>query len=188
MTRTSSDILDEWLVIRCQAGEVDAVRDLVARWHARLYAHARRLVDRTDAADDAMQESWLAIVRGIRRLDDPARFGPWAYAIVTYKCRDWIRKRRREPDAGATLEDAVAPPAVRSDIDRPVDDQNALRGALGALSPDHRAALALHYLEGMSVADIATSLGVPVGTIKSRLHHARERLRAQLQLIERTSA
>jgi RNA polymerase sigma-70 factor (ECF subfamily) len=178
MDRSADDILDEWLVIRCQAGEPEALRRLVGRWQARLLAHARRLLDRGDAAADATQEAWLAIVRGLHRLDDPARFGPWAYAILTNKCRDAQRRGARA--SAESIEDRAAP---QVDAD---DGRDELRVALRSLSPDHRAVLALHYLDGMALADIATALEVPVGTVKSRLHHARDRLRASLERLERT--
>lgn len=188
MRRHASDIHDEWLVVRSQAGEETALRELVARWRHRLYRHARRLTGRADAAEDATQEAWLAIVRGLRRLDDAARFGPWAYAIVTNKCRDWVRKQSRRRAGGlgdaATVEAAHAPQrhdghdGGRGEGD---DQTRALRAAMRDLSPTHRAALALHYLDGMNIAEIAAALGVPPGTVKSRLHHAREKLRAILE-------
>lgn len=179
MNRSADDILDEWLVIHSQTGESEALRRLVGRWQSRLLAHARRLLDRGDAAADATQEAWLAIVRGLPRLDDPARFGPWAYAIVTNKCRDARRRGSRE--AAEAIEDHAAP--AHADAD---DDRDELRVALRTLSPDHRAVLALHYLDGLALADIATALELPVGTVKSRLHHARDRLRASLERFERT--
>lgn len=192
MRRTASDIHDEWLVVRSQAGEHDAMRQLVARWHKRLYRHARRLVDRADTAEDATQEAWLAIVRGLRRLDDPARFPSWAYRIVTNKCRDWVRRQQRKrahgfsdahaEQASVVCDEHPAPDAGSNERD---DAVRALRSAMRDLSPTHRAALALHYLDGMNIAEIAAALGIAAGTVKSRLHHAREKLRAILEQHER---
>ena len=192
MRRTASDIFDEWLVVRAQAGEDAAMRKLVARWHTRLYRHARRLVDRAEAAEDATQEAWLAIVRSVRRLDDPARFGPWAYAIVTNKCRDWVRRQQRgrargfdDANAGA-VNDLRDERAVHDGSSDERDDAvRAVRAAMRELPSTQRAALALHYLDGMNIAEIATALGIPAGTVKSRLHHAREKLRAILERNER---
>ena len=192
MRRSASDIHDEWLVVRAQAGEQNAMRQLVARWHGRLYRHARRLVDRADAAEDATQEAWLAIVRGVRRLDDPARFGPWAYRIVTNKCRDWVRRQQRRRAHGLGDVNAGAMNDVRDDRaahdgdgDEGDDAVRALRSAMRELPPTQRAALGLHYLDGMNIAEIAAALGIPAGTVKSRLHHAREKLRAILERNER---
>jgi len=186
MRRTSEDIYDEWLVLRCQAGDSDALPILVHRWHGRLSAHARRCTGDTDAARDAVQDAWLAIVGGLPRLNDPARFAPWAYRILTNKCRDWARRRTRDRDrgligaAGSGSADAFpAPePPAGPDADGAV---TRLRRAMRRLSPDHRAVLDLHYLDGLGVAAIADALGVPAGTVKSRLHHAREKLRAIIE-------
>lgn len=186
MRRSAEDIRDEWLVLRWQSGEDAALRELVAGWQGRLYRHARRLVDRGDAAEEIVQEAWLAIVRGLVRLDDPSRFGPWAYRIVTNKCADWTRRRVRDRaeharcermgGQGVEVERGAASTHVMDDDDA----VRELREAMRTLSPEHRATLALHYLDGMSTAQIALAMGVPAGTVKSRLHHARERLRAMI--------
>lgn len=191
MQRTAAEIYDEWLVIRSQSGDEAALRELVSRWHTRLHLHARRLVDQAHAADDVVQEAWLAIVRGLRRLNDPARFGPWAYRIVTNKCSDWVRRqacgrtRGQSHDGEAhtvAADDGLAAARDATDHD---DELYALRKAMRELAPTHRAALALHYLDGLSIAEIAMAMNVPPGTVKSRLHHARERLRAIVERNER---
>lgn len=191
MQRTAEHILDESLVLRSKSGDASAHTELIERWHPRLYRHARRLVDHVDAAEEVMQESWLAIVRMLSRLDDPARFGPWAYRIVTNKCADWTRRRARDRARG--LHNASDPEhAIASEraAEEPGADQrriesDALLRAMRQLSPEHRATLALHYMEEMRIAEIAVATGVPVGTVKSRLHHARERLRAIIEQSER---
>lgn len=178
MKRTPDVIYDEWLVLRSQDGDEDALRILAGRWHDRLLRHAVRLTNDADGAADAVQEAWLAIVRGLRRLDDPARFPAWSLRIVSFKCADWIRNRVRDRErfsARATFE----PPAHATDHGD--DDIVRLRAALRTLTADHRAALSLHYLEGLSVEDIAHALNIPPGTVKSRLHHARARLKESLE-------
>ncbi len=86
--------LDELLVLRCQDGDGGAMDELVRRWHGRLLRHAWHLTRREDAASDVTQDAWVGIVRGIRRLSDPAMFRVWAYRIVTHKCADWMRCER----------------------------------------------------------------------------------------------
>lgn len=192
MQRTAADIYDEWLVIRAQSGDDAALRLLVSRWHARLYRHARRLVQQAHAADDITQDAWLAIVRSLRRLNDPARFAPWAYRIVTNKCSDWIRKQSRDKarfqqfDAAgdAIVVNSAAVDAVEHAAGHD-DELHALRCAMRELSSVHQATLALHYLDGLSIAEIAVAMHVPPGTVKSRLHHAREHLRAVIEHNER---
>jgi len=182
MHSSSESIYDQWLVIRCQQGEQDALAELVERWEPRLYRHAHRLTGNADAAADAAQESWLAIVRGLRRLDDAARFPAWAYRIVTFKCADWTRRRQRHRNSHdrlvqrqQTLDHAQGATSGR------IDDIARLQEALRQLSGAHRAALSLHYLEELSIEQIATALNIPQGTAKSRLHFARAHLKAILE-------
>jgi len=186
MQRTSDAIYDEWLILRSQDGEVEALEELVGRWQPRLARHALRLTGRHEAAGDVTQDAWLAIVRGIGRLRDPAGFPAWAYRIVGHKCADWVRRRVRE--RGLEAEAASAATAngrVESPEAEMSDDIARLRAALKRLPDEQRIVLTLHYLEGLAVADIAQSLEVAVGTIKSRLHHARHRLKESLERMER---
>lgn len=183
MTRKRDQIYNELLVIRCQDGESDAFSELVDLWHERLWRHARRLSSDPELANDAMQDAWMAIVRGIGRLDDPAFFRPWAYRIVTHKCTDQIRRvsRRRE-----VVEEMTRQPTetVGANSDDDFDEMGTLRSAMATLPSDRRALLGLHYLEELGLNEIAAILGIPVGTVKSRLFHAR---RALKDALERTS-
>lgn len=177
-------IHDEWLVLRSQAGEAAALNELARRWHPPLWRFARRKIGRDDGAADAMQDAWLAMARGLRRLHDPAAFRRWAYRVVSRSCANWIRREQRRRrlkehirnDAGA----AASPhhPARTAETD---DDIAALRDAIDQLPAPMRDSLELHYLDGLSVAEISTVLGVPRGTVKSRLFHARRELRAAME-------
>ena len=192
MTRTPDDILDELLVLRCQDGDARAFEVLVTRWQQPLRRHAWRLTGCPDAASDVVQEAWLAIVRGLRRLDDPARFRPWALRIVTNKCADWTRRQQRQRRvmrSVATENGAAGAPsfAQRRVGEEPVADETdgteirRLRQALRELPRDRRAILSMLYLDGLSTRQIAQSLSLPVGTVKSRLYHARSQLRNLLE-------
>jgi RNA polymerase sigma-70 factor (ECF subfamily) len=174
--RAPSEVLDDYLVLRGQAGEPEAFRRLVERWQPRLLRQAFRYTRNADAAHDVTQESWMAIVRGLGRLDDPTRFRPWAYRIVANKARDWIRREqsRRRATESAVVPDQVAP--VRASTD-PVA---RIRAGIARLEPDQRLILSWFYLEDMPLRDIAEALSIPVGTVKSRLFHARAALRARL--------
>lgn len=177
--RTPDDIQDELLVMRCQDGDRQALGDLVRRWQPRLVQYAGRLVNGPDAAADVVQEAWLAIVRGLARLDDPARFRPWAYRIVTHKCADWTRRRQRSRATEASLvSDPVAPTPPQADAS---DEVEMIRKALRQLPNQQKAILALFYLDGMSVRLIAEILSLPEGTVKSRLFHARGHLKEVLE-------
>jgi RNA polymerase sigma-70 factor (ECF subfamily) len=172
--RTPERVFDELLVTLAQGGDPQAFDRLARRWRPRHYAHARRLLRSPDAAADAVQDAWIGIVRGLRLLNDPARFPAWSYAIVTRRCRDQQRRDARTP-ASEPYEDAPAPPGSDPGV------ASDLRRALAALPADQRAAVALFYLDGFTAAEIAEALGAPVGTIKTRLFHARRSLRRTLE-------
>ena len=180
MSRSPEQIYDELLVLRCQDGERDAWLELVERWQDRLYRHAWRLAASREVGSEAVQEAWLAIVRNIRKLDDPALFPAWAYRIVTHKCTDHVRRavRRRRFDEELSRQ----PPAAPADNEAfNADDEVAtLRRAMLELPADRRALLVLHHLEGASVREIASILGIPEGTVKSRLFTARKALKKAL--------
>lgn len=167
-------LVDELLVMDAQSGRVKAMEMLVSRWQKRLWRYACRLTGSPEAAWDVTQESWLGIVRGISRLGDPARFRPWAYRIVTNKANDWLRESIRTKQLSADI-DAVP---RQSDEHQTAAVAADLHSVLHRLSKPSRAVLTLHYLEDFGLADIARILRVPQGTVKSRLHTARNELKS----------
>jgi RNA polymerase sigma-70 factor (ECF subfamily) len=172
-------ITDEWLVLRCQEGDAAAFERLVVRWQERLWRHAWRLLGNEEAAWDALQETWIAISRDLVRLRDPAAFRTWAYQIGSNKCRDWIRRERRRRRA-----DEAYSGQVREAEQESCDAEGAqasLKEALARLPGRDRAILALRYQERFDTAQIAEILRIPAGTVKSRLYHARQRLRTFLE-------
>lgn len=177
--RTPDDIYDELLVLRRQDGDDAALAELVERWHPRLLRHAQRLTGLPDAAGDVVQASWVAILRGLNGLEDPACFRRWAYQIVTHKCADWVRARQRDRAGAGPL--AAEPVDEESTVESAQDESTLLVEALKQLPPDHKAVLSMFYLDEMSLAEIAESLSLPVGTVKSRLHYAREKLKVLLE-------
>jgi RNA polymerase sigma-70 factor (ECF subfamily) len=166
--RSVEQLADEILVMDCQSGRVRAMEMLVSRWQERLWRYALRLVGDTEAAWDITQESWLGIIRGIRRLNDPARFRSWAYRIVTNKSRDWIRKTRatKQTDIGEL-------------DDRPHKEKKdtGLGELLEKLDMKKKVVLSLYYFEQLSVPEIGAALRIPNGTVKSRLYNARNELK-----------
>ncbi len=151
---------------------------LAGRWNGKLIAHAWRLTGDRDAALDAAQGAWVEIVRGLGRLTDERAFPAWAFRIVSRRCARQIGDTmRRRAIAGVLADQPVvdaADPAAGLEGER-------LRSAIALLPPDQKSAIALFYLEEMSVAEVAVALAVPAGTIKTRLMHARRKLRAALQ-------
>lgn len=170
MSNDIGRLFDALLVELAREGRRDALERLAARWRPRHYVHARRLLGSADRAADAVQDAWVSILRGLRGLRDSSRFPAWSYAIVTRRCTDMRRQMGREPEGDPQHE--PADPAI-IDADRGHD----LRRAMMGLPPDQRAAIALFYQEGFSIAEIAEALCTPAGTVKSRLFHARCALR-----------
>jgi RNA polymerase sigma-70 factor (ECF subfamily) len=180
MTDHAQRVLTELLVLRAQAANGDAMGLLVGLWHERLLRHATRLTGRDDAGQDATQEAWLEITRGLHRLDDPASFGPWAYKIVTRCSARWIRReqRRRHVEGQAVVE-PTAPTAAQR-VAEAADSVDAVRVALRRLPADQQAILELRYVEDYGIEQIAEVLGIAAGTVKSRLFQARQELRNHL--------
>lgn len=183
MVRQPEQIYDELLVLSCQNGDRSALKELVGRWQKRLGRFALRLTGDADAAADVTQETWIAIVRGIGRLDDPASFRAWAYRIVANKCADWIRKnkRRRELTEQMTIEsEGQVVESAEAELEKR-DDISQVRSAIRKLPDDRRMILTLKYVDEMSTREISKALNIPQGTVKSRLYHAREELKNILE-------
>ncbi|MCC5993570.1 MAG: sigma-70 family RNA polymerase sigma factor [Rhodobacteraceae bacterium] len=138
----------------------------------RLLAHARRLCDDTETARDIVQEGWTAIAHGLHGLRDDRAFLSWALAIVTRIASRELKARIRERETRAELTRQRAEPGA---------DPPDLRSEISALPAGQQAALELFYLEGLSVAEVANALTIPQGTVKTRLMHARNHLRALLK-------
>lgn len=183
MVRQPEHIYDELLVLDCQRGDQAALKELIGRWQKRLGRFALRLTGDRDAASDALQESWMAIVRGIGRLDDPSSFRAWAYRIVANKCADWIRKnkRRRDLTEQMTIEsEGLVVESAEVELEKQ-DDISQVRSALRKLPGDRQIILTLKYVDEMSTREISKALNIPQGTVKSRLYHAREDLKSILE-------
>lgn len=177
----SERINDELLVIRVQGGSDRALTELVERWQDRLWRLAWRLTDDEQAAWDVAQEAWIAISRQVRRLDEPSAFPAWAYRITANKSRDWVRRRQRmrRADEAYSSEHTEA-----ENDDTAIDQHDDLRQALADLTGRDRAILSLRYEDDLGILEIAEVLGLPTGTVKSRLHYARRRLRRFLEEVE----
>lgn len=185
MTPDGDGLMTRALVMAAQDGEEAAVRPLFELWNRRFVAHAARLSGDRAAAPGIAQEAWIAIIRSLGRLEDPARFRAWAYRIVTHKAADWVRARQRE----RKMKDELAMEmklrgAGRTDPGNPGEAQQ-LRRLIAALPFEQRALLALYYREGFTVGEVAEALSIKPGTVKSRLHAARQRLRHQMERTEK---
>lgn len=181
VNRESERIYDEFLVAAAATGDRKALSRLVVRWQPRLLRHAWRLLGDAERAKDMAQEAWLEILRGLSRLNDVAAFPAWAYRIVTRRCQREFRRKGREPfePADDELEGKTQIPEFTAG--ELSVDLSTVMDAVGTLPGPQRAALALFYIEELSVAEIAIATDVPPGTVKTRLMHARRKVRAILE-------
>lgn len=178
MARHPSHILDEYLVVSAKGGDRDAFALLVRRWQKKLIAHAWRLTGDREAAQDAVQTGWSDIVRGLARLQDERAFPAWAYRIVSRACAKQVGRKVQHRKIIEALAGETSPELPSADA--AIDGQR-LRQAVHALPLEQRAAVALFHFEELSVAEVAVALDVPMGTVKTRLMHARRKLRAAME-------
>jgi RNA polymerase sigma-70 factor (ECF subfamily) len=170
MIEPDEQLVDEILVMDAQCGRVKAMELLVARWQKRLWRYARSLTGDAEAAWDVTQEAWLGVIRGIGRLNDPARFRSWIFRIVTNKANDWIR-------GNGCAARSQTPPTVETDhqaMQHSHETASDLHSILQRLPDRSRTVLTLYYLEEFDVPEVARILRIPRGTVKSRLYHARQ--------------
>jgi RNA polymerase sigma-70 factor (ECF subfamily) len=178
MEQTRDQLYEELLVLRCQQGNAGAWDELVEHLQPRLWRYAQALVGEEEASWDVLQEAWLAILKGLRSLKETGAFRSWAHRIVSHKAADWLRKRSRQRLICREMADEAKLPA-RAPL--ALTDEMAVRMAVDMLPHASRALLALRYGNDLGISEIAAVLEVPEGTVKSRLHRAREALRDLLE-------
>ena len=174
MSKSANDIHDELLVLRCQNNDTAALTELVRRWRRRLLRHAFCLLGEREEAEDVTQEAWIAIVRGITRLKDPALFSGWAFRIVTNKCMDTLRRNRRIEKVDEFL---MVSEMTDANVEGEQIATQLIQESLRKLPGSAQAILSLKYMEDRSISEISQIMGIPLGTVKSRLFAAREKLK-----------
>jgi RNA polymerase sigma-70 factor (ECF subfamily) len=167
-------------VTEAQAGNTDAFLQLMGRYERSLLYYLRRLVPEGDFALDLHQEVWIDVFRELPSLQVPEAFRVWIYRIAHNKASRFIRKELIQEEMSQTLSE-VEPGATQKDSEVAFASE-AVHAALEHLPPNQREVLVLHYLRDLSTDELAIILDCPVGTVKSRLYHARSALR---RIIER---
>ena len=165
------------LVERAREGDESAFAALIDLDGDRCYAIAYRILRDAERAQDAVQQAFLVCWRDLTRLRDPERFEPWLHRILVNACYEEARRYRRW--SGHVRELPVDGPVSR-DATISVEDRVVLQRAFLRLSPEHRAVFVLHHYVGLPLTAISEVVGVPLGTVKSRLHHATRNLRAAI--------
>ena len=163
---------DEELAQRAAAGDRDALDTLLRRHTSMVHAVCRRVLGNPDDALDATQNALIGISRKIHLFDGRSRFTTWAYRVATNAALDEGRRRSRRP----VPSEALPEPASASSLDGAVAARLDIDAALSRLPPDYRAAVALRDLLGMDYAEIGDVLGIPAGTVRSRIARGRAAL------------
>ena len=176
--------MDTDLVVRAQRGDKEAYALLATEIADRLLAVARRILRDLDLAEDATQHALLSIWQDLPQLRDPARFDAWSYRLLLRACYAEGRKQRRW---APNLRLLPADEPTRGDPMSSVADRDQLERGFRRLSIDHRAVVVMHHYLDMPLDRVADTLGIPVGTVNSRLHYAMRGLRAALDADARST-
>ena len=176
--------MERALVELAQGGDEEAFASLIRMAGDRLMAIAFRILRDVDRAEDAVQQAIVTAWRELPALRDPDRFDGWLYRVLVNACYVEARRTRRwdanvrlmTPDIGGSSDPLLS-----------VDDRDELERAFRRLPPEQRAIFVLHHYLGMRLAEIAETLDVPVGTVKSRIHYASATLRAAIEADARTT-
>lgn len=176
--------MDTELVRRAQRGDEEAFASLAIAAGDRLHAVAFRILRDTELAEDATQQALLSIWRDLPQLRDPVQFDAWSYRLLVRACyAEGHRTRHWSPTLRLLSVDHPTGEGLSSVVDR---DQ--LERGFRRLSIDHRAVVVLHHYLDLPLDRVAETLGIPVGTARSRLHHAMRGLRAALDADARPAA
>jgi RNA polymerase sigma factor (sigma-70 family) len=162
----------EWLVLNSQQGNARAFDELLRSWHKRWLLYAVARLGDHEQAREALQECLLSISRSIHKLRDPASFSKWTFQIMDRRCTDLLRRRIREREhhqelTRLSLTEETATVEFQ-------EQSLTLQRAFQQLGEPLARLLRLYYLEGFAVEEIAEIIGIPSGTVKSRLFHARK--------------
>jgi len=181
---------DGWLVVRIRDGDIEALGELYEKYKALIYRTALAITREERAAEDILQDVFLRVHTYADRLDETVTLAPWLYRVTVNSAYTWANQGKRWfylfQD---TLDRLVTSPQCYPEA--AVEEQEwrqMIQHEIDALPPKHRVVIVLHYLEGLSLKEITYVTDVPEGTVKSRLHYARKKLRKTILGQERRLA
>ncbi|MFN8620852.1 MAG: sigma-70 family RNA polymerase sigma factor [Chloroflexota bacterium] len=169
-------------VVRAMAGEHEAYAELVRARLPQLYVTARMILRDSELAEDAVQEALIVAWRDLSALRDPSRFDAWLRSLLVRACyreAGRARRRRRVTELLRHSDEAIP------DAGDEVADRDEVERAFLALAPEQRALLVLHFYQGLPLSETAEALGLPVGTVKTRLYRTTAQMRALLDAAAR---
>lgn len=171
---------DYWLVWRLQRGDRDACRELVRRHHAGVYAYLRRLTRSVDVAEDLTQDTYALAWAHIGSLRSCTSLRAWLLTIARNQFLQSVRRRRPEEALPEGYTEAASDePSAETEL-LTSEREGRLRSAVSRLEPALQEAVGLHYFQDLSLREVSEVLGVPTGTVKSRLNRALNELRLQI--------
>jgi RNA polymerase sigma-70 factor, ECF subfamily len=177
----TEQLYEHVLVLRCRTGDEAAFAELVERYHPRLRYYLRQLLREPHTAEDVLQEVWFDVYRSLSRLQNISAFPAWVYKIARCRALREGRKHRLTHQA-FDPDDMVDEQGDEASL--AAESAEVIHAALRELADEHREILVLRFLEEMSYEDVANVVGCPLGTVASRIHHAKRLLRA---ILERTT-
>jgi RNA polymerase sigma-70 factor (ECF subfamily) len=174
---------DSQLITQMRQGDLLALGVLYNRHKTQVYRVALAITRDPDAAEDILQECFLRFYSAVDRFDETRLLLPWLYRVTVNLSYNWVTRRNRwlAPMEGAVERLRAGPKSSPERVVEQNELQRIVREALDSLKFEHRVVLVLFYLGGFSIKEVAFILDVPVGTVKSRLHYGRERLRSRLE-------
>jgi RNA polymerase sigma-70 factor (ECF subfamily) len=174
---------DARLILRLQSGDLEALGQLYDRHRLPVFRTALAITHDQDAAEDILQEVFLRLYTYVHRVDTSLPLSPWLYRITVNLSYTWVTRRNKWRVPLEDFVDQLISPARYSpepESERR-DEMRQLQRAIDSLPFSQRVVIVLYYLNDLSLQEIAEILGVPAGTIKSRLHYGRHNLRRQME-------
>lgn len=183
MTMIETEPSDAQFIERIRENDLSALGGLFDRYYTQVFRSAVVITQDAAVAEDIAQECFLKIHRYANRIDTSLPLLPWLYRVTVNLSYTWItRQKRRRVSLEAIIDRLVSPHWLAPDqIAEHLETQERVRQAINELSFNQRVVVALHYLSDLSLEEISEVLDCPVGTVKSRLHYARENLRGRLE-------
>lgn len=177
------------IIRRCLAGDEKAYRDLVELYQAQVFSVALRILRRREDAEDVVQETFVRMFRALDRYDPQRPFAAWLFTITTRLCIDHLRRRRgvtvslsrQEAGSHEEYEIEVEDPGPGPDeVTSHTEEERRANDLIQGLPPHYRVVVVLRHQQDLSYEEIAEALHLPLGTVKARIHRARELLKARL--------
>ena len=164
------------LIYRSRDGDEEAFEKLVGLHHAELLYYVRKLLGSLPAAEDVVQDVWLAVHQQLHRLRDVGAFETWLFRIARNRAMEALRVRRQR-----SIDDVAEPPAHDHEPQFTPEDAAKVHAALANLKLEHRDVLTLRFLRDMSYEQIAQITGADLGTVKSRIYYGKQALRREME-------